>query len=995
MAFEGYNYKIRLNIAHTLSLKPEDAHFHTLEAALLLEPKSTALVAFEKVEKEAEDCLSVYGGQLLNEVPPFDTLLPTIENIGEVFFEKLEERLDGIGFRLIRLEISETPTRSYVTCGKGRMDERLQRNAKILHAAKNISRRFSEVKAVPAQKQFDLSASEKLPEEAILDSVDEEILLPQEALVKKSGAKFLLCLLLLLACAVGLVLYIGHSGFYPLGFDIYGHLFKADMLYDSMRAGDFYPLHTPWWYNGMQPFRYWPPLPYYVLASLEFLTGGDVMAAFLIFIGVAFFIGAAGWVLWGIRTQRIALCTFLGALWFFLPDNARVFFSEGNFPRMVIAAVVPYLFYYIWSFLRYRKKRSMIPIMLFMCVITMCHAMLGAMVGIASFVFLLFYSLSEKTYKPSAQIIVGMLLSYALCGIWLLPALSGGIMSMDSTEIMTSLSTKLADSLNPLARLSGDIGLYYYGLPLFAAAVLGLFVANRRCRAGFISALLFLFGTTTALTPIIVRLPLSSVLWMRRFTLIAYALFFLSLIEWRELKKGFVFAFCALFILDAAPSFNLEMHLSKFIIPATASTQALNADTYSFSKAKEITRQRVSLMDLSAFGPFPSYYFSAGEEAVQYSFGWAWQGAATASNIVMLNTALEDGYFNYLFDRSVEMGDDTVIFRKETLPKIDGVFEKLQEAAALSGYTLAENGAYSYVYTLSAEGTFGVVSDYDKLAIGKSAGEISLLFPEFQGGDSTVLDEYTLEALSGYEEIYLSGFTYSSKKAAEALVTALTERGVRVVIDMNRIPVNPVTNRSEFMGVTAQSVTFDGHFPTLMYQGKTYLPTDFSGEFRTWNAVYLEDLDRTDGYGSFEEESLAFSGWKGNENTVFMGFNLLYHAMETSDSAVTELMRSFFRTNENLLPAREIVPLDIVYKSDTIEIEAPVDGVNTTLAYQDNFTSEQRISSQNNLLVVGKGRTVIHMVYPKLLPGALLSVLGFAGTVFFLWLLLKKDKISI
>lgn len=43
-----------------------------------------------------------------------------------------------------------------------------------------------------------------------------------------------------------------------------------------------------------------------------------------------------------------------------------------------------------------------------------------------------------------------------------------------------------------------------------------------------------------------------------------------------------------------------------------------------------------------------------------YTFGWAWQGAATADNIMLLNQALENEQYDYLFDRSVELGDDTV-----------------------------------------------------------------------------------------------------------------------------------------------------------------------------------------------------------------------------------------------------------------------------------------------------------------------------------------------
>ena len=75
---------------------------------------------------------------------------------------------------------------------------------------------------------------------------------------------------------------------------------------------------------------------------------------------------------------------------------------------------------------------------------------------------------------------------------------------------------------------------------------------------------------------------------------------------------------------------------------------------YFLKAGKEVTTQRLANYDISKFGSFPSYYLTTGDEKIQYSYGWAWQGAATSSNIVLQNTALERGYFNFLFDRSLK-----------------------------------------------------------------------------------------------------------------------------------------------------------------------------------------------------------------------------------------------------------------------------------------------------------------------------------------------------
>lgn len=150
--------------------------------------------------------------------------------------------------------------------------------------------------------------------------------------------------LLILAAAEIVMIVMQYSGNYPKGSDVYGHLFKANVLYNSIKSGHIYPLYTNLWYNGQQLFRYWPPMAHYVLALLQFIEGGNILNAFVLFIGLCFVIGGFGWLLFGIREKRIVLGTVIGIIYFFLPDNMRVCFSEGNVPRIFITALMPYVF---------------------------------------------------------------------------------------------------------------------------------------------------------------------------------------------------------------------------------------------------------------------------------------------------------------------------------------------------------------------------------------------------------------------------------------------------------------------------------------------------------------------------------------------------------------------------------------------------------------------------------------------------------------------------
>ena len=135
-----------------------------------------------------------------------------------------------------------------------------------------------------------------------------------------------ICISILLLAGAGLVLYLVLSGYEPSGGDIWGHLYKSQEMYESLKKGNVFPLFSPYWYNGIQLFRYWGPLSYYIMAGLMFLTGGDLLLAYRLLAFVIFVVGGLPWILWGIHENRRVLGTFFGLLWFFMPEHIRIYF---------------------------------------------------------------------------------------------------------------------------------------------------------------------------------------------------------------------------------------------------------------------------------------------------------------------------------------------------------------------------------------------------------------------------------------------------------------------------------------------------------------------------------------------------------------------------------------------------------------------------------------------------------------------------------------------
>ena len=573
-------------------------------------------------------------------------------------------------------------------------------------------------------------------------------------------------------------------------------------------------------------------------------------------------------------------------------------------------------------------------------------------------------------------------------------SLVGGITSMSSegnSALMASLSAKLSVSLNPFLRLNGQVTELYFGLSIAIIAIIGIFLSNRRSLSGFLPLIIIILGTTTALTPLVQKLPLSSLLWVRRFTPIVYALFILALFEWKSLKKVVLVFMCGIIILDCIPSTNLFKYDNLMNIPATITDIDSTMQENLYTQAKEITKQRVSLMDLSLQGPLPSYAFGTLEKKTPYVFGWAWQGASTAYNIAYLNESLEKENYNYLFDRNLELGADTVIIDKKQLSNQDN-HDKLMLAAKRVGYNLVNDTGRNILFSLNQQSNFGVVSEYTGLAIGSTASLVPAILPYYHSGDKLAIDEYTLDELKNYKEIYLSGFFYNNKKVAENLVRDTAKSGVKIYIDMSRIPADPLTSRMTFLDISAQPISFSSRYPLLITEDGDTAPLSFAKGYENWNTVYITGLKKSLGYSWFENTKIDFIGTGETENITFLGFNLLFHSYITSDIKVKSIFDNVMKIDTERLPKREIVPLEIIYDTNKITIKSDFDNVNTTLAFQDTFTSQSKISSMNNFLIVNKGTTVISMKYPYLFIGVIISLLGIIIETIIIFFLYKKHE---
>lgn len=114
--YRQYKLKSYLNMNHFIIIdnKPGEVHPHTWELIVSVVSAQSDMTPFTNIERKIETIMDQYQDKLLNECKPFDTLVPTVENAARYFFRLIQDSIIQEGWILMMLEVSETPTRSYI-----------------------------------------------------------------------------------------------------------------------------------------------------------------------------------------------------------------------------------------------------------------------------------------------------------------------------------------------------------------------------------------------------------------------------------------------------------------------------------------------------------------------------------------------------------------------------------------------------------------------------------------------------------------------------------------------------------------------------------------------------------------------------------------------------------------------------------------------------------------------------------------------------------------
>lgn len=114
--YRDYRVKMYLNARHYIYIDGNkgEAHPHTWEFSLYVRFVEGTFMEFTKLEKSINALLDPYQNQTLNDIEPFDSLVPTLENMIDYFSDLFAKEIDSMGGVLLQVSASETPTRTCI-----------------------------------------------------------------------------------------------------------------------------------------------------------------------------------------------------------------------------------------------------------------------------------------------------------------------------------------------------------------------------------------------------------------------------------------------------------------------------------------------------------------------------------------------------------------------------------------------------------------------------------------------------------------------------------------------------------------------------------------------------------------------------------------------------------------------------------------------------------------------------------------------------------------
>ena len=162
-----------------------------------------------------------------------------------------------------------------------------------------------------------------------------------------------------------------------LGNDAGDYLYRSYSWFKTLKQGNWWLQYDEMWQNGMEPLGMGGWMPIFILTIGQLLDGGDVWAAYMAYLGVVFLAGFCSWHGIGLRMQKKFIGPVIGIIWFFLPWNLYLIFSQGNLSAGLALGIVPGLIGKGIAFAKEKRKADFYWIITGMISLGLCNFSYG------------------------------------------------------------------------------------------------------------------------------------------------------------------------------------------------------------------------------------------------------------------------------------------------------------------------------------------------------------------------------------------------------------------------------------------------------------------------------------------------------------------------------------------------------------------------------------------------------------------------------------------
>jgi hypothetical protein len=179
-------------------------------------------------------------------------------------------------------------------------------------------------------------------------------------------------------------------------------------------------------------------------------------------------------------------------------------------------------------------------------------------------------------------------------------------------------------------------------------------------------------------------------------------------------------------------------------------------------------------------------------------------------------------------------------------------------------------------------------------------------------GGSDYLDDYDQSFLGQFDQLFLSGFQWRSRKDAEQMVKDFLDAGgQRVVVDLTGTPEDVLSRRPKFLGVYGEPVLNISQ-ATLKIDGQTQQLMPFDAETQPWHTYTPQGVDKTLVGFTYPIASGTALGVKSvdGHQVHFLGLNLVFHALLTRDPVAVGLLEGLLGLTAGQMPDREVIALE-------------------------------------------------------------------------------------